>query len=399
MNGANGTEASTEEPLPRWKEELRSFSPSWFVTTMGTGASATLLQRLPYNGAWLYWLSVIVFAFNVLLFSAVSLLFLARFAMFPAQWRVLRTDCERAWFLGAIGIGFAGIVNMFALVCVPAWGSWAATMAWVMWMVSAVIGMAAAILVPSWIISSGKQRGAAVKSVQVMPFGAPLAAAVSGALVASVLPNPRHALWTIVTSYALWGAGMLMTVMFLSSWYHSLLQRGLPPLPDLPTIILPIAPICLGSYSILRLGSAAATVFPETDFLHHPAFGHVANEVGILVALGLWGWSLLWISTVTGCLLSAGGRIPFTISWWEMTFPPAMMALTTIEFGVEFSAQFFSVLGTIFAVAEILVWLFVSLATIRGVANGRLLHHHTRGSAREGERSRPDGSRKRDEEA
>ena len=36
-------------------------------------------------------------------------------------------------------MGFATLVNMWVHVCVPAWGDWAATVAWVLWMVDGVV--------------------------------------------------------------------------------------------------------------------------------------------------------------------------------------------------------------------------------------------------------------------
>lgn len=38
-------------------------------------------------------------------------------------------------------MGFATLVNMWIYVCVPAWGPWAAIVAWVLWMIDAVISV------------------------------------------------------------------------------------------------------------------------------------------------------------------------------------------------------------------------------------------------------------------
>lgn len=111
---------------------------------MGTGVTSILLQRLPYPAAWLHWLSVIVFAFNVLLFALCTVALSARLLFFRGGWDAVRKD----YFLGAVPIGLGCLVNMFCYVCVEAWGEWAATMAWVLWIIEAVLGMAIAFLVP-----------------------------------------------------------------------------------------------------------------------------------------------------------------------------------------------------------------------------------------------------------
>lgn len=106
--------------------------------------TSILLQRLPYPAAWLYWLSVIVFALNVVLFVLCAIALSARLLFFRGGWDAVRRD----YFLGAVPIGLGCIVNMFCYVCVDAWGEWAATMAWVLWMIEAALGMGVAFLVP-----------------------------------------------------------------------------------------------------------------------------------------------------------------------------------------------------------------------------------------------------------
>ena len=88
-----------------------------------------------------------------------------------------------------------------------------------------------------------------VVSTQLMPLAGPVAAALSGSVVASILTDERHALWTIVVCYALWGLGMLGSVTILAIWYQRLILRGLPPREATPTMFLPVAPLCLGSLS------------------------------------------------------------------------------------------------------------------------------------------------------
>lgn len=39
-------------------------------------------------------------------------------------------------------MGLATIINMVCFVCVPAWGQWAAILAWTLWWIDAVISLA-----------------------------------------------------------------------------------------------------------------------------------------------------------------------------------------------------------------------------------------------------------------
>lgn len=92
---------------------------------MGTGIVSILLHNLPYNGVWLYWISVAIFALNVLLFTAFLLLSILRYAFYPEIWFAMIRHPVQSLFLGTVPMGLATIVNMIVFVCVPAWGPWA----------------------------------------------------------------------------------------------------------------------------------------------------------------------------------------------------------------------------------------------------------------------------------
>lgn len=96
---------------------------------------------------------------------------------------------------------------------------------------------------------------------------------------------------------------------------------------------------------IFQLGTRASTIFPATQFLAD-GVGSGALAAGAAAALALWGWALIWLALAVASTIFTG-RIPFGMSWWDLTFPPGMLALTTIVFGDQFDAEFFSVLGTV----------------------------------------------------
>jgi hypothetical protein len=124
-----------------WRKLIRNFTPSyvgvesnmkhflivvrWFSVTMGTGIVSILLHNLPYNGIWLYWISVIIFALNVLLFTLFIVISILRYTLYPRIWSVMIRHPAQSLFLGTFPMGLATIVNMIVFVCVPAWGTWA----------------------------------------------------------------------------------------------------------------------------------------------------------------------------------------------------------------------------------------------------------------------------------
>lgn len=92
---------------------------------MGTGIVSILLHNLPYNGTWLYWISVVIFALNAFLFVSFTIITILRYALYPEIWSVMVRNPTQSLFLGAFPMGLATIINMIVFVCYPAWGTWA----------------------------------------------------------------------------------------------------------------------------------------------------------------------------------------------------------------------------------------------------------------------------------
>ena len=63
----------------------------------------------------------------------------------------------------------------------------------------------------------------------LLPIVAPIVAAATGAIVANVLPNPQHALITVIVSYILWGTGVPLAMTVLVLYFQRLTIHNLPP--------------------------------------------------------------------------------------------------------------------------------------------------------------------------
>lgn len=94
----------------------------WFAVTMGTGIVSILLHNLPYNGDWLYWISVVVFCLNIALFVTFTVISIVRYTVFPEIWWAMIRHPAQSLFIGTFPMGLATIINMIVFVCVPAWG-------------------------------------------------------------------------------------------------------------------------------------------------------------------------------------------------------------------------------------------------------------------------------------
>jgi tellurite resistance protein TehA-like permease len=208
---------------------------------MGTGITAILLHELPYNARWLYVLSIVVFVLNVVLFASFIAIILARCLFWPGAWTTIIHHSEQSLFLGAVPISLGTIVPMICYVCVDSWGSWAQDLAVTLWVMQVILSVMCAFVMPFLLISTNEDLDLSkVTARHLFPAVSCVVASASGSHVAGVLTDPQHALWTVVTSYVLWGIGVPMAMMTTIVYFHRLMIHKLPPRELMVSAFIPI---------------------------------------------------------------------------------------------------------------------------------------------------------------
>jgi hypothetical protein len=137
-----------------WRRLVRNFTPSWFSVNMGTGITSILLHNLPYNAAWLRYISYILFALNVILFITFLVISLLRYTIYPKIWTAMIRHPAQSLFLGTFPMGLATIINMTVFVCVPVWGGNWWKVAWALWWIDSAISLCCCLYLPFvvWVI-------------------------------------------------------------------------------------------------------------------------------------------------------------------------------------------------------------------------------------------------------
>lgn len=105
---------------------------------MGTGIVSVLMNLVPFHTPVLHYLSIVFFVLNVAIFALALVTSILRYTLYPEIWRVMIQDPTNSLFLATVPMGFATLIDMWVLVCVPRWGEWAASFAWALWMVDVV---------------------------------------------------------------------------------------------------------------------------------------------------------------------------------------------------------------------------------------------------------------------
>lgn len=342
---------------------------------MGTGVVSLLLITIPFKADWLYWLSVVFFGLNTVLFVLAFTVSMLRYILYPEIWRLEIADSTNSLFLGTIPIGFATLVESWVFLCVPYWGPWAIKVAWICWIIDAVVATVVTISLTILLISASQQQQLhRITAVQLLPISATIVAAGTGAEVANFLPDANDALGTLIASYVMWGMAVPLAMTVMVMYYTRLALHKLPPREIVVSSFLPISPLGMGGYTILYLGHVAQKVFPQTGFFHEAQIaGDIFYAIGVFVALIMWASGLTWLCFALATIYYSR-PFPFNMGWWGFTFPLGSFAICTIEFGIQMPSMFFKVLGTILSVAVIMLWCVVATGTVRGAISGKLFY-------------------------
>ena len=184
----------------------------------------------------------------------------------------------------------------------------------------------------------------------LLPIVAPIVASASGGIVASVLPDPRHALWTIITSYILWGIGVPLAMVVLVIYFQRLTMYKIPPREVIVSVLLPLGPLGQGGFAVMQLGTVSMRIFPLTKTLPAVAAaggrpGDILYIMGWVVALVMWGFGVVWLFFALASI--SRSSFPFNMGWWGFTFPLGVLTVSTTTIGKETESRFFDVLGTV----------------------------------------------------
>lgn len=374
-----------------WRRIVRNFSPSWFSVTMGTGVVALLLEAIPFQSNWLHYLSIIFFILNLILYSLAFVTSFLRYTLYPEIWGVMIQDPINSLFLGTIPIGFATLVEMWIFICVPIWGNWTRLFVFVAWIIDSAASITVTFMVTIIRITDRDESHlSALTAVQLLPIAATIVASGLGSETSEILGTsyPNIARGTLLASYVMWSFSMLMAMNVLVIYYQRLTIHKIPPREVIVSCFLPLGPLGMGGYTILYLGKTSVKILPQpsnsTSYSTPSLNPTLLYTIGLLLSLLLWSYALPWFAFALGSIWSCRypnnksrlkrPSFPFNMGWWGFTFPMGVWALCTIELGEDLGSIFFKVLGTIFAIAVIILWIVVAIGTIRGAVSGELFY-------------------------
>ncbi len=133
-----------------------------------------------------------------------------------------------------------------------------------------------------------------------------------------------------------------------------------------PTLFIGLAPTAILVIILVKMVS----VFPHIETIE------VQNSKAVAQILGsmLWGFSLWWLILSIGKTVYALVKktLTFTLSWWAFTFPIGAIAVATGSLNSLFMASALNIIQIGLTIFLLVIWLIVSIFTIKGITNGSI---------------------------
>jgi tellurite resistance protein TehA-like permease len=151
----------------------------------------------------------------------------------------------------------------------------------------------------------------------LLPVVSTIVASASGGIVAEIIPVPRDAYATLLTSYVLLGTGLPLALLILGVYFLRLTTYQLPPKEVVVSTFLPLGPLGQGGFAWIQLGKQAQRLFRDTRSLNNTGVyaGDILYVVGFIIALTLFGFGLVWFFFAVATIRQTG-RFPFNVGWW-----------------------------------------------------------------------------------
>ncbi|MHB1098985.1 MAG: TDT family transporter [Burkholderiales bacterium] len=352
------------------RDMIRQFTPNWFASTMGTGILALSLPQVPGAGPTLHAIGEGLWLFNIGLFLLYTVLYASRWILFWDEARRIFSHNIVSMFIGTIPMGLATILNGFLIFGVPRWGAGMIDVAHALWWLDVVLSIGCGVLLPYFMFTRQDHRMDNMTAVWLLPIVAAEVAASSGGLLAPYLASADDKFLTLVLSYVLWALSVPVALCIIAILILRMALHRLPPDSMAASSWLPLGPLGTGALGMLVLGADAPSIFAAHGLAD---FGTIAEGVGLIGGLLLWGAGLWWVMLATLITIRhfrAG--IPFNLGWWGYTFPLGVYTVSTLKLGVMLKMSMFSIFGTFLVMVLATMWTLVAALTLHGGWKGHL---------------------------
>lgn len=327
---------------------------------MGTGIVAIAAVTLPVQIPGLRVFATIVWLLASLMLLWLVIAWVLHWRRHPQTARRYITDPILAQFFGAPPMALMTVGLGTLLIGQELLGeTLALSIAWGLWSVGTLTGLACAVIVPYVMFTRGEVRADGAFGGWLMPVVPPMVSATFGAALVGYLPAGQWQMTMVICCYAMFGISLIASIIITTLIWNRLLHHPMLPALMVPTLWIVLGPLGQSITAANRLGAAVVAYIPGPLNDSMTAFG-------LLYGIPVWGFAVFW-AVLAGAMTirTVREKLPFGLSWWSFTFPVGTMVTGTSALAVTSGADMFKYLAVVFFFGLLGAWVAVAIRTAR----------------------------------
>jgi C4-dicarboxylate transporter/malic acid transport protein len=349
---------------------IQNFTPNWFAVNMGVGVTAIciniLLAKFAMNNA----IAIILWLFNILLFTIFISLFTAKLILFPKSFLNMLKHSAQPMFLGCMPMGLATIINGCIIFGENIFGNYIISIAINLWYLDVVLSLFCIIVIPYFMFMYHDHKLETMTGLWLLPFVACEVAAASGNMLLPHLYDLFLQQIIFISSLCLWTLSVSFAFHILVILLYRLTIHKIPSSDLSATIWLPVGPMATGSFTMFLFANTS-------KYFHH--FGELEFNQLVswcnIIAIILWVIASWWviIATLITVYYLFQRLLKFNLGFWGYTFPLGVYILSTNQFYIKSHLLIFGYEAYILSIMLFCICVSLLYKTLKGFYHGSLI--------------------------
>jgi C4-dicarboxylate transporter/malic acid transport protein len=350
---------------------LSHFTWAWFTCSMSTGGIAVLLKVTPHRFQGLDTIGLVIFIFDLLLFSSICVTITARFILCKGTFvRSLRHPTESLFiptFFLAIGII---IVEMTYYAHI---GDWLTTVLQVLFWIYFVVTFCLAVIQYVTLFTGKPHTIQSMTPAWILPvfpmmYAGPVACAVI------TLQGTTQGIPILIAGIAAQGLGFTISILMYANYLGRLMSYGLPQKNARPGMFIAVGPPSYTALALIGMSNQAGRLFPSDFISTSINVPEVLRVMALFTSIFLWLVSF-WFFGISFVATVLGIRegIWFHLTWWALIFPNVGFTLQTIQIGLSLDSVAISWVGSAMTIVLVAMWLLVFVFHVEAVLSKKIM--------------------------
>ncbi|KAH8698732.1 voltage-dependent anion channel [Talaromyces proteolyticus] len=356
-----------EKESSRWKDRLKYFTWSFFTLTMATGGISNLL----YNGVFtsLTTIGVVIMLFNIFSYVLTWSLLITRFCYYPRLFKESFLHPTESLFVPSAMVAFETILINISQYGLDRTGQWLTNLMFVVFWVDIFLAIATSVGIYVMLWTTQTFAIAEMTPIWIFPAYPML---LVGPYVGNLYPylDPLRSALVVVAGFTVQGIGYLVSLTVYSAFIYRLMTHKLPSYNIRPGMFISIGPSAFTAEALVSMAADAQ------QYIYTGYMGVDSSAVAIVrllanfVSLWFWGAAIFFffIATCSHAAAIVGrNRMTFSMTWFSFIFPNTALISATFAIGKAFSCKPIQIIGLVWTISLVLLYIFVCFMMVRAV--------------------------------